>query len=677
MTEQGNLSPSNEVALGIDAGGTFTDLVIFDPQTEDVLTTAKVPTQHENMLQTLEEGLETILQGVDTSRVKMINFATTFATNAIVENKMRPVQLILIGYSEDSVLEAQAKQKLGVGTVATVAGGHKVNGEELAPLDEDALTAIIGNLSPEIEGVALSGFFSIRNPSHELRAAQIIRELRPDLPITSGHELTWELDAFKRATTASLNAGLIPIIIELIDALVEILRQRGIAAPLTVVRGDGTAVGQAWAKLHPVEMLLSGPAASAVGAGFIAAKHSHGTRDMWICDIGGTTSDIVALDVTGTPKISKDGATVGSHRTLVKSIDIYTFGQGGDSQVTMQANDAITIGPMRIIPLCVAAQTYPSILEDLQRFDEAEVRMEPLFVLPSPNRKNTDSYTGQLLEAIGDRPACIYDLSKRHGFTHVSTKYVTRMANQGLLTLAGFTPTDAFHVLGSFTRWDTQASAVGARLLCSDKRFIGDNRPTAEAIATRVQNQMVANIAAAIYKKSIADLLPPKGVSDEIAELIAKALDVSGALQHSMPLHLNSPLVGAGAPSALVISEVAERLHCAPILAEKAEVAGAIGAAVGTFAFSGIVRISHPKKEVYRVHHTRGISDFDDLELAVAHAQEIMHPWLTERAQAAGVTDAIIGMERHDVTVNESVYLWTELHFTVSQAAKNGATAKM
>ncbi len=572
---------------------------------------------------------------------------------------MRPVHLILIGYNSDDVHVANAQKTLGTGTVSTIPGGHTVSGEELEPLDEEALRAVIENLPCDIEGIALSGFFSIRNPSHEIRAAKIIQEMRPDLQVSSGHQLTWELNAFKRATTASLNAGLIPIIIELIDALVEILKKHGVDAPLTVVRGDGTAVGESWAKLHPVEMLLSGPAASAVGAGFIAAQKC-GTRNMWIADIGGTTTDIIALDDSGKPKISVDGATVGTHRTLVKSIDIFTFGQGGDSHVALQESGELVIGPMRIIPLCVAAETYPSVRNDLQQLARDNIYTTPVFVLPHKKRVTPDGKPLRLLEDMGDEPVSVYDLARRKGFGYVNLKYILKLASGGYIDIAGFTPTDAFHVMGTFCRWNVQASQLGADIMSHNKRLDIENLPQ------QVVAKMVGNIAAALFKKSIAPALEPVGVTKDMGELIEKSLIEGSSLHEMLKLHLNSVLVGAGAPAKLVIPQVAPLLNTQPVLADKAEVAGAIGAAVGTFAFSGVIRISHPRKHVYRVHHTCGINDYEDLELAVEKAQEIMMPWLQEQATAAGAQAPNIAMERHDITIDGNVYLWTELHFTVS-----------
>lgn len=650
---------NKKLNLGIDAGGTFTDLVLFDSDEKTVLKTTKIPTCHENMLKTLEQGLTEILKDVESSAVEMVNFATTFATNAIVENKMRPVHLALIGYNLEDVKTAQAAKRFTFEDYTIITGGHKANGDEIAALDEKALIEMIENLPKHIEGIALSGFFSIRNPSHELKATEIIKNLRPDLPISAGHQLTWELDAYKRGTTAVLNAGLIPIIIELIEALETILEGQGVNAPMTVVRGDGTSVGSSWAKLHPVEMLLSGPAASAVGAGFIGKTCDDTNSKKWICDIGGTTTDIVCLE-NGKPKISKTGATVGDHKTLVKSIDIYTFGQGGDSHVSMEKNGTININPMRIKPLCVAATEYPNVIETLRHMAEIGIFTEPIFILPNTKGKLPDDYLNRLMAYIGDKAVSVYELSKSKDFNYVNVKYVLKMAHLGYIDIASFTPTDAFHVLGTFERWNKEAAALGLKILTYNKDT------DLMELAQKVQNKMVNNIATAIFKKSIETEFT-KGVTSDISNLIAKTLDLDDNLYEMIKFHLNGLLIGAGAPSALVVSDVAKSLNTKPVIAENAEVAGAVGAAVGTFSFSGSVRISHPHKGIFRVHHRLGIDDYEDLDLAVEKAKLVMEPWLVERAKAAAVQNPKIQMERMDVTVTGNIYLWTELLFSVTQ----------
>lgn len=544
-----------------------------------------------------------------------------------------------------------AKQaNLSPAAISRVCGDHTVHGEELESLDESQLLATIQSLPQQIASIALSSFFSIRNPSHELQAAQLIQKIRPDLSISCGHQLSWELNAIKRTTTTTLNAGLIPIIMELLNDLVEILQRQSICAHLNVVRGDGTAVGESWAKFHPVELLLSGPAASAVGAGFLAQQQSSNGA-MWICDIGGTTTDVIKLDATGKPTISDGGATIGSHQTLVKSIEIFTFGQGGDSHVALLEHNTLEIGPMRVQPLCATAEEHPSVLEDLQRLAQIPSCTSPLFVLPITPTADLHPTQQKLLEEVGNHPISLYDLGRKKGFSHVNRKYLLELAPNGLISLAGFTPTDAFHILGTFQRWNSQAAYLGASISCHKTAI------TPAQLATNVEHQMTQNIGNALFQKSIANQLPKSVTASKLTTLLDYALSSNHTNAPAIALHLNQVLVGAGAPAQLLIPKVATLLHTPCLLSEQGQVAGAIGAAVGTYSFTGYLRISHPEKELFRLHHPTGILDFSDLELAVSEGQQMIEPWLIAQATAAGVSTIEISMNRQDIIINETIHL--------------------
>ena len=127
----------------------------------------------------------------------------------------------------------------------------------------------------------------------------------------------------------------------------------GISAPLMVVKGDGSLVRAEWAMQRPIETILSGPAASVVGAWHLAAA----AGDVWVVDMGGTTTDIAALR-EGRPRLNPEGAQVAGWRTMVEAVDVHTVGLGGDSQVRVDGKlgpDWLTIGPRRVVPLCLLA----------------------------------------------------------------------------------------------------------------------------------------------------------------------------------------------------------------------------------------------------------------------------------------------------------------------------------
>ena len=148
--------------------------------------------------------------------------------------------------------------------------------------------------------------------------------------------------------TTLLNARLISMIDRLVAATEGFLKARGIAAPLMVVRGDGALVSAGFARARPIETILSGPAASLVGA-----RHMTGLDNAVVSDIGGTTTDVAVLD-NGRPRLDPEGATVGGFRTMVEAVAMRTFGLGGDSEVALQdggLDPRLLLGPRRLVPL--------------------------------------------------------------------------------------------------------------------------------------------------------------------------------------------------------------------------------------------------------------------------------------------------------------------------------------
>ena len=191
-----------------------------------------------------------------------------------------------------------------------------------------------------------------------------IREVS-HLPVTCSHELSSKFGGPRRALTTLLNARLVSMIDRLIGACEGFLNTRGIDAPMMVVRGDGALISAAEARLRPIETILSGPAASLVGA-----RHLTGLDNAVVSDIGGTTTDVAVLD-QGRPRLDAEGAVVGGFRTMVEAVAMRTFGLGGDSEVRINDRGleaTIDLGPRRFLPLSLAAaQHEEAVISALER----------------------------------------------------------------------------------------------------------------------------------------------------------------------------------------------------------------------------------------------------------------------------------------------------------------------
>ncbi|MGI9595962.1 MAG: hydantoinase/oxoprolinase N-terminal domain-containing protein, partial [Acidimicrobiales bacterium] len=279
--------------IGIDTGGTYTDAVLYDDATPvdgpgggtAVVAKAKARTRIDLALG-IAESLDEILGNdrlTSPAEVSLVALSTTLATNALVEGVGGRVALVFIGFTEAELDRGGLREGLGEAPVIMAAGGHDSLGVEVAPFDAEAMLARAREL--EVDAFAVAGQFSVRNPTHELAARDALLALGK--PVACGHELSAKLNGPKRALTCLLNAKLIGLIAELCQAAETILAERNITAPLMIVRGDGSLVSASFAKNRPIETILSGPAASLIGAG-----HLTGAPDIVVSDIGGTTTDV-------------------------------------------------------------------------------------------------------------------------------------------------------------------------------------------------------------------------------------------------------------------------------------------------------------------------------------------------------------------------------------------------
>jgi len=667
------------VALGIDTGGTYTDAVLVDHATGEVLAAAKALTTRHDLSIGIGEAMAAVFEAersLSPEDVDLVALSTTLATNAIAEGQGSPVCLLLIGYDLELMEQYGFQHELVTDDVVYLRGGHDVLGNEVAPLDENAAREAILARRDEVEAFAVSGYFGVRNPTHELRVRAMVKELTGpstgsghSLPVTCGHELTTRLNAVRRATTVALNARLIPLLRELIATVRQTLDEQAIAAPLMVVKGDGSLVRAEWAMQRPIETILSGPAASAVGAWHLAGRHN-----VWVVDVGGTTTDIATLN-DGQPRLNSEGARVGRWRTMVEAVDVHTTGLGGDSHVRFDRQGRLLIGPRRVVPLCLLASEHPEVVDELRcqaaspkREDVGQLRWHAQFVMSCPRPVNWLSEEDvALLRRLEAGPQSLALLTREVRYGWLVRRRIEELEARRVVQRAGFTPTDALHALGRFQRWNAEASRLGAEMLAAQAGL------AVEVLCEQVVRGVSDRVATELVSKVLEDEVGPPDWERErsAAALLERALNGPRDGDLGCELTLRRPLVSIGAPVEAYMPRVAEWLHTELIIPPHAEVANAVGAVAGGVIQRLRVLISSlDGGERFRLHLPDGVCDFVHLEQAVGYAQKVMFARAEALARQAGAGQVEVRMARVDRQAKvgagwgQEVYLGTELIFT-------------
>ncbi len=642
--------------LGIDTGGTYTDSVLFEEESRAVVASAKSLTTKHDLSLCVGDAIDRALAAGPSDaarRIGLVSLSTTLATNAIVEQHGFPVGLVLIGQSRAALDRAGLAHALGSDPLLLVAGGHEADGRERAPFDEDALREALPTLREKAAALAVSSYFAVRNPDHERRARDLIRR-ETGMPVTCGHELANALDAPRRALTALLNARLIPLLQQLILAVRDHLARRGIEAPLMVVKGDGSLIAAETALMRPVETILSGPAASVVGARALA-----GEEDCLVSDIGGTTTDIAVL-VGGRPVMDPDGASVGGFRTMVEAVAVRTLGLGGDSEIRLDGEKRLTVGPRRVVPLSLLARDWPKALDALT---EQATRAWP---------KVTDGRFAMRLRPLGagklSRNETVLWERLEHGPLSLEALFagrsseqpLQRLVDRGLVILSGFTPSDAAHVLGLQNDWNAEAASLGATLCARSEPRPG--QPLAAdgtTLARMVHDRLVRQSGEAILETALAEEDRRHGhARPGIGAGTRRFLDVALAERHqpddtelvTFSVTLNRPLIGIGAPAATYYPEIAARLNTRLAVPPNADVCNAVGAVAGGVSQSETILITSPEEGRYRLHTERGPEDFLDLSEAAARAERLARDAAHRKAREAGAGEIRVEVTRADRT---------------------------
>ena len=343
--------------IGIDIGGTFTDVVCRRPG-KPMLTT-KIMSTRQNPNEAVMQALRYMVENWSIAPEDVGHFlhGTTVATNAVLERKGARLGLLTTaGFKDVLEIGRQMRQALyGIilepeTPIFLATGKYRKEiperigsaGEEVAPLDEAAVRAAVRELvEAGVQAVAVCYLFSFQNPAHELRTREIIADEFPDLMVSISCEVDPAFREYERTVVTAFDAYIKPVIDRYMEQIEGGLETAGIGSPLQVMQSRGGLSISAVARKRPVRLFMSGPAAGVIG-GTIVGKMA-GDQDLITVDIGGTSCDIALVD-GGRPVIRPEGRIDG-YTVRVPMVDVNAIGSGGGSIAWLDAGGGLRVGP--------------------------------------------------------------------------------------------------------------------------------------------------------------------------------------------------------------------------------------------------------------------------------------------------------------------------------------------
>ena len=653
------------LGIGIDTGGTFTDAVIIDLESEEVLRKSKSPTTPEDLSIGIRGAMSYLDKGL-LSHVSVVSLSSTLATNSVVEGKGCRVALICVGFD---VEKPDAEEYV------SIKGGHNIHGGEEQDLDVAKAKEFMYKIQGKVGALAISSFMSVRNPDHENRLKAIAKEVL-GVPTVCGHDLSSKLGFGVRTSTCVMNARLIPVMRSLIDSVKKVMAEYGIRAPLMMIRGDGTMMGETVAMEKPIETIMSGPTASMIGA-----VRMTGLKNAVVMDMGGTTTDIGILR-NGRPALAPEGMTVAGKKTHVLAARISTAGIGGDSRIMVNGGK-IVLKSTRAIPLCVAASRWPSVVDSLMSLG-ADVRPDPqypddmvyldseLFVTVGfpPSGVYVSPESRLFLEMASERPVTAREAAETIN-TYPSALDVRGLEARGYIQRIAFTPTDVLHVDGTYLEYAREASVMGARYL---SRKCG---MTVGEFVSGCRDRVKAKLCTELMKVLLADELGERPLEPYSASMIAKSV-LGSSGDYGCSIRLNIPIIGMGAPSGTYIRWAGDAFGTRTVIDPDSDVGNALGAITSTISETVEIVISpedlDSPQSGFEVFSPEGKETCESLEKAVARAEEIGKAIAGERARRSGATDIVFETSRGNRYLPlRGIEVLVDCVLTVTAAGKPGA----
>jgi N-methylhydantoinase A/oxoprolinase/acetone carboxylase beta subunit len=392
-----------------------------------------------------------------------------------------------------------------------------------------------------------------------------------------------------------------------------------------------------------VETILSGPAASVVGAGFLTGASA---RDALVVDIGGTTSDIALLQ-GGVPKLNETGVTVGPWQTHVTAVDVRTLGLGGDSHIRLDSRGEILVGPRRVEPLCLLGNRFPAFPDQMKialSQPNRDARFVPTafwYAAAGTEACCSDAREEEILSILSEGPLNIFQMAERLGTYPLSIRApLRRLEDRHRVVRAGFTPTDIFHVRGLYASGRRDCSETAAGFLARQAGVDVERllTKTDEILNRRLGLEVIESLSGRpLGYPGRAEECPACDRTWENCFWEGEEAERRARLGlFKMRLSLEATIVGIGAPAHILVPPFARRLETGVHIPEHAEVANALGAIVGSILISEQILIRPLPLEGFACFGPAGRSVAPTIDRAVEQGRTFLTEYLLRRAERAG-----------------------------------------
>jgi len=345
--------------LGVDVGGTFTDLLLFDEQS-GAFWRHKTPSTPHDSSEGILTGVQAICAnaGITPADVEIFLHGTTVATNAVLEGKGARVGLIVTeGYRQVMqiarsfvpgglagwIVWPKPSPLAALEDTVEIKGRMSAQGEEMRVVDDADIRAALEKLKGQgIEALTVSLMNAYLNGAHEKRVAELAAEILPDVPISLSHVVLPEMQEYERTLTTVANAAVRPVVGRYVRNLRSRLRDAGMAGKLALLRSDGGLMSSEKSEEHPVSLLMSGPAGGVTGA--IWVGKNAGIKNILTLDVGGTSTDVALIENLEARRVRT--TEVGHLSVRASALDVKTVGAGGGSIAYVpELTGALRVGP--------------------------------------------------------------------------------------------------------------------------------------------------------------------------------------------------------------------------------------------------------------------------------------------------------------------------------------------